>query len=475
MGRLTRAEGNDRPWEDDVLRCARSFGNREFTLREFYAMHEKDLALRHPGNHHVQANIRRQLQVLRDRGVVRFLGRGRYVAGLGSGSFERRHSMPKTNRVFDAVAFQQGVGQDHGQEMILFAAPASWLLRHAKVDRWLPESESEDPALQGYQRIVSDSHVTAISRYLRGALRRATPTESLPVFPTSILLSSREPLDFTPLPKDSGDSPTWVRLGKLQIGPDIELWIVDGQHRLEGIKHAIEEASADVQALLGDYHLPVTVMVCQNKIDEMLHFVTINKEAKSVRTDLAERLLDTIRQIDPGLISDNRAEQIDDRSARLAIVKFLESQPAQPWFGRIAKPNERRSGEKVASEGQLSKSLRHICSARPIAWHVEQLQTFIVDFWSTVSDLVPAAFAAPDQHVIQKGPGFASLHRLLPNIVASYRDRKGLKEMLEGVGPYFTEADYWAKGGEASQFSSEGGYKILAGKILEAIRNSMDT
>ena len=80
MGGLTRAEGIERPWEDDVLRCVRSFGQREFTLREFYAMHEEDLGLRHPRNHHVQDKIRQQLQFLRNRGVLRFLGHGRYLA-----------------------------------------------------------------------------------------------------------------------------------------------------------------------------------------------------------------------------------------------------------------------------------------------------------------------------------------------------------------------------------------------------------
>jgi len=473
MGRLKQAESSDPPWDDDVARCVRSFANRVFTLREFYAMHEQDLAIRHPRNHHVQDKICQQLQVLRDRGVIRFLGRGRYVAESGLGSLERMASMPRTNRVFDAIAFQQGVGREHGQEMFLFAAPASWLSRHTKIDQWKPESESEELAKQGYQRVLTDSHVADISRYLRGALQRSSPTESLPVLPTSILLSCREPLNFTPLPNDGASAPVWARPGKLEIGPDTQLWIVDGQHRLAGIKHAIEQATPDVQALLGDYHLPVTVMVCQNKIDEMLHFVTINGEAKSVRTDLAQRLLDTIRQSDPGLIGDEKARRaVTGRSEAISLVKYLETRPDQRWFGRIAKPNERRTGEKVASEGQLSKSLRHICKAKPIAWGRDELQTFVVDFWSAIAELIPQAFAQPAEYVIQKGPGFGSLHHLLPKLTLEYTDRAGLKALLENVEPYFTDAEYWLKGGEASQYSSEGGYKVLAELIEEAIKGA---
>ena len=77
---LSRADANQRGWTVDVLQCVRACGNEPFTTQEFYGRFEADLARRHPDNRNVQPKIRQQLQVLRDRGVVRFLGRGRYVA-----------------------------------------------------------------------------------------------------------------------------------------------------------------------------------------------------------------------------------------------------------------------------------------------------------------------------------------------------------------------------------------------------------
>jgi len=68
-----------RGWTLDVLRCVRTFGRREFTSKEIYAF-EAELAALHPGNRTIPDQIRKQLQVLRDHGIVRFLGRGRYVA-----------------------------------------------------------------------------------------------------------------------------------------------------------------------------------------------------------------------------------------------------------------------------------------------------------------------------------------------------------------------------------------------------------
>ena len=74
---MGRQEANT--WEQDVLRRVRSFGGRQFTLAEMYEF-EDELGAAHPDNHHVRAKIRQQLQILRDRGIVRFLGGGRYVA-----------------------------------------------------------------------------------------------------------------------------------------------------------------------------------------------------------------------------------------------------------------------------------------------------------------------------------------------------------------------------------------------------------
>jgi len=77
---LAGAEAEARGWRLDVLRCVRTLGEHEFTLREFYERFEEELARRHPKNRNVEPKIRQQLQVLRDRGIVRFLGRGRYAA-----------------------------------------------------------------------------------------------------------------------------------------------------------------------------------------------------------------------------------------------------------------------------------------------------------------------------------------------------------------------------------------------------------
>lgn len=64
-------------WVADVLRCVERIGAKEFTLAEVYAF-EDYLSELHPENSNVRPKIRQQLQVLRDAGIIEFLGRGEY-------------------------------------------------------------------------------------------------------------------------------------------------------------------------------------------------------------------------------------------------------------------------------------------------------------------------------------------------------------------------------------------------------------
>jgi len=74
---LEKLRAEQRGWTLDVLNVVRSLRKAEFSLGEVYAFESK-LARMHPNNRHVQPKIRQQLQVLRDLGLLQFLGGGDY-------------------------------------------------------------------------------------------------------------------------------------------------------------------------------------------------------------------------------------------------------------------------------------------------------------------------------------------------------------------------------------------------------------
>lgn len=75
--RLAVSNIDSRSWLMDVLDCVNCMEANEFSLREIYAYTDL-LQQKYRDNHNVEAKIRQQLQFLRDKGFIEFLGRGYY-------------------------------------------------------------------------------------------------------------------------------------------------------------------------------------------------------------------------------------------------------------------------------------------------------------------------------------------------------------------------------------------------------------
>jgi type II restriction enzyme len=73
---LRRQSLDSRGWTLDVWQCIDRLDDK-FTLKQVYAFAD-ELQAKHPDNNHVKDKIRQQLQVLRDKGIIEFLGRGYY-------------------------------------------------------------------------------------------------------------------------------------------------------------------------------------------------------------------------------------------------------------------------------------------------------------------------------------------------------------------------------------------------------------
>jgi type II restriction enzyme len=76
--RLVEVPPSVRGWALDVLSAIRALGKKDFSLGEVYRF-QPYLERIHPRNRNVRAKIRQQLQVLRDLGLIAFVGAGKYV------------------------------------------------------------------------------------------------------------------------------------------------------------------------------------------------------------------------------------------------------------------------------------------------------------------------------------------------------------------------------------------------------------
>jgi len=66
-----------RAWINDILSCIEKLNKREFNLPDLYYF-EEQLSIVHPHNKNIKPKIRQQLQILRDRGILKFKGNGKY-------------------------------------------------------------------------------------------------------------------------------------------------------------------------------------------------------------------------------------------------------------------------------------------------------------------------------------------------------------------------------------------------------------
>ena len=68
---------HSRGWIMDILNCVNRVESEIFNLDEIYAF-ENELQMKHPLNNNIKPKIRQQLQFLRDKGFLEFLGNGKY-------------------------------------------------------------------------------------------------------------------------------------------------------------------------------------------------------------------------------------------------------------------------------------------------------------------------------------------------------------------------------------------------------------
>ena len=64
-------------WILNIMNCIEVLGKKEFSLADIYTF-KNDLKKLHPDNNNIQAKIRQQLQLLRDKNYLQFTGKGTY-------------------------------------------------------------------------------------------------------------------------------------------------------------------------------------------------------------------------------------------------------------------------------------------------------------------------------------------------------------------------------------------------------------
>ena len=131
--------------------------------------------------------------------------------------------------------------------------------------------DPENPNDRGYQRLLNSARAKRLADYI------VKGQDSQDAFlPTSIFLATDKNIGFN-------DVDHTIVFDTGAVGP---FSVVDGQHRLEGLKMA---AHKDERVL--DFEVPVNIAVNLPTIAQMCHFLIVNTTQKSVDKSVEQRIV----------------------------------------------------------------------------------------------------------------------------------------------------------------------------------------
>lgn len=195
---------------------------------------------------------------------------------------------------------------------------------------------------KGYQRLLNETRARRLADYI---VRGLDTSDSF--LPTSVFLATSAAIPY--------DSDSMVlSIDTSQSGP---FSVVDGQHRLEGLRLA-----ADRDARTLDFELPVNIAVELPQLHQMCHFLIVNSTQKSVDKSVEQRIVSRLSEaLDVEDIPSlpRWIQKIVDKGEvdqAVKIVDFLNSQLDSPWYQKVKLPN---TGQNIGAINQhsLVKSL----------------------------------------------------------------------------------------------------------------------
>lgn len=320
---------------------------------------------------------------------------------------------------------------------------------------------------RGYQRRLQDSKVEKLKEFIL----KETKT---PLFPTAILVNSRELLDFKETSKGMGD-----------LYVNEPLFVIDGQHRVTAWRAIVDETN--LAEKWKDYEFPIVIMSGFNVSEEMEQFYVINSRQTKIKTDLVHSLLLEFEKNDEtkSLVKDK------DKWIPRAVVITESLNKNGVWENKIGYDSDSDLLRKtrVIQATSVVGSLKHLFVGNKKLFDIENSQkidgwiNFLNEYWGIIANIYPNAVSNANDYSLMKTVGINVMHILLADkaydlglgIEQKEELLKRMKETLARAAAGDITEDFWRsdvskqtreRGRYAGAFSSSAGHKRLATAIF---------
>ena len=333
------------------------------------------------------------------------------------------------------------------------------------VDKLEPRSQ------EGYQRILDERRARRLSRHLVEANE-----EGYAHLPTTVFLATDKSVKFR---KDTST----LEFERELVCP---FSIVDGQHRIEGLRRAVEN-----DGYLRNFQLPVTIATELDDVHQMYHFFIVNTTQvpvdRSLQQQITRRFTD-MRGVDEMPYTPHWLERevsIGRDARALRMIEFLNEDPDSPLFNKIQMANDPNSRNKIrqASIVNILRSEVFIASNPLVAQESDTLRQnrIMLNYFRTVDDLFVAG-RDPNATVVYKSNGlfmFMGLSKWIFNVIYSTSRDFTIKSMTNVFESAFEEIsdgyadmvspDWWMPGPQGASRLN----RALARQYIDAFQQAL--
>ena len=306
------------------------------------------------------------------------------------------------------------------------------------------EVDFADPGINrtGYQRKPNEKRYDQIASYMTG--KKA-------IMPPPIIMSFR------------GKLATKTLKGgfvEIEVPDDDKLWVIDGQHRLGGLKllagiqptqgtGRISKKFQKFNSAYQDFEMPVVIIECSSVAVEAAQFATINSEAKKV-----DKYLANVAILKGGGDMPTGERAWEPRAAD--AVHHLNTSEDSVLFGKIKHSNAPKGTYNCSAKGlmMLMKPIMNdgIYSG---AWEKggasrDKLYKMLTDYWAAWHEVIRFCFDDPKNHALFKNSGLTAVNVCLITIIrrigVEYPSKQQFVSVMSKLGEYI-EDQFWHKNG----------------------------
>ena len=329
----------------------------------------------------------------------------------------------------------------------LFHAPASEILQWADIKRL-----EEEPGAP--QRRTSPAKVKAIKRFLNSDQRNTIPT--------SVILTIDIPLDrIHPVNVDHSHSFAFLDIEVLPGSPKPGL-VIDGQHRLLGMKDYAPETDVNVVAILA-----------ASDMEKAFQFLVINNKASKVS-------MDHIRAL--ALHYEEAALKTRLETARLNLdpnvgyVGLLNNAEDSPFRGMISWPLTPEAN-RIIVPASIEASIGYIQQQKVRAFESEDvLLEFFYTIWRRIKERWPDLWN-PESRLLNKVGIICMTQYMTDALVGSYdlgkldvSDPDQVGHLVDEILSH-QERSFWKVPWTSTSYDTKVGRALIVASLVQIARN----